>query len=342
MRHILTKGVRVDEQAIKFLHERREKKRKENAPPVRGPQDLSGQSSNPQLWIGPNIVCLGRGKRPPIPGQQDDEDTKKPLPGAREAASAGRKQNLRGFSQKSSLNISRLLSSIDWKKNGIPLHITLTYRDTWPKSKAELQLEKMALVQGLRRAGLVCGIWKLEFQTRETPYEKAQRIQAKQPRKKGSGSLYVPHWHILGWCEPSSIDQVGQNVAEWWGSHSCNEHPRAVDIRTGDTARASYYLSLHSAKDNQSPPFEVGRWWGYIEREKVIASVSIQDVGFIPRRELVWWHRLYCRFRHMRCPPLIAKGFGFSWFLPQDATIRAACWIRDRVEFEQFVKSQPF
>lgn len=355
MRHILTCDNTINIETVQFLHEQWEKRRKERTPPVQGPRDLSGPNGPPQVWLCPNLIVFGHSDKPPIPGQRkcsssgppeeepEEEDTEKPADGSDQRA--GKKQNIRGFSAKSSLSISRLLSTLDWQKNGQCMHITLTYRNQYPQTKQALQLEKQALVKGLTRCGVECGIWKLEYQTRETAQEKLERLKAGLPRTKGAGSLLVPHWHILAWIGRRNETQFADTLIEWWQHHSGNTHQRAVDMRPGDAGKASFYLSLHAAKHNQSPNLQVGRWWGYIQRAKLMESQRVNSIGYIARLEAIWWRRLYCRYRHIKCPIMLAKGYGFSWFLPESEQIKAACWVRDYSEFQLATlnnKDKPF
>lgn len=312
----------------------------------RPPGEISGPVGLLKMWQAPNLLVFGRGQHPPICGQSDgrddepddtsgDSDTKKPSEGATTEGSIGKKQVLRGFSSKSSLSISRLLSSIDWKKNGQCVHVTLTYHHIWPRTKAEIQREKQALVQFLQRLG-VCGIWKLEYQTRESPSERSERLKAGLPRHTGTGSLLVPHWHLLLWIGQQSYDAFCDRLITWWQKRAQNASKYAVDVRPGDVGKASFYLCLHSAKASQSPNIEVGRWWGYVDRARVIESVDVGFVGLISERERIWWYRLYRRYRRIRATPMGSKGFGFSWFLPRRAQQELSCWIRDKVERELY------
>lgn len=305
------------------------------------------------MWMAPNLLVFGHGETPPVPGQQkpsdplgldveaEDEDTKKDPQDEASPEGQGTKGNVRGFSSKSSLNISRLLSSIDWKKNGMCVHITLTYHLAWPSTKHEIKLAKQALVQSLGRK-LVCGIWKLEYQNRETLEERDARRARRISRTKARGSLLVPHWHVLGWIPASRYEEFCEWLFDWWSGYSGNDSTYAIDVRPGDTGKASFYLCLHAAKTNQTPAIEVGRWWGYIHRDKVMESVDVALVGQINRLESIWWYRLYRRYRRMPAKPMQVEGHGWSWFLPRDAQMRAAIWVRDTVTNHIRSREDPF
>jgi len=92
-----------------------------------------------RAFVGPNLVCFTRAAIPPVPGMAGKSRSpvlRKPL------QAPGIKGVLKGASQKSLLNLARLLSVLDWSGNGQCLHIVLTYWMSWPCNKAELAAEK--------------------------------------------------------------------------------------------------------------------------------------------------------------------------------------------------------
>jgi len=281
----------------------------------------------------PNLVILSRAAEPPIARLRTDDERAKAeeaTPEEPEDAQPGTKRELRGMSAKSALGIARVLSSVDWAKNGQCLHVTATYWKHWPPDKRALSKAKSHIVALLGRH-VECGIWRLEYQRRETPAEKAAREAARQQRRKGQGRLCVPHWHFLLWLGDRPSEPFQKWVREWWADFSENTSPRAVAISGGDQARGTWYLAMHAAKREQSPPFAVGRWWGYINREKFLAAQDLHETGVVDERARVWWARLYrratgCKTRHEQ---------GLSWFLPRAYQCAVEVWIHGQIDAEK-------
>lgn len=239
------------------------------------------------------------------------------------------------MSAKSSLSVAKVLSSLDWAKNGPCIHVTATYWKEWPKSKGDLADEKAKLVAVLGRH-FECGIWRLEFQQRETAQEKSARQSARRKRRKGEGSLYVPHWHFLLWLGSRNVDEKAAWLSSWWAARDTYPNPseHGLMVTMGDQARGTWYLAMHAAKREQSPPFAVGRWWGYINRDTLLGAQDLQDTGEVTERERVWWSRLYRRCTG--CKTRNAQGL--SWFLPRKEQCAAGAWIRDHIEHERAVR----
>lgn len=286
----------------------------------------------------PNLVILSRAAEPPISRLRETAENEPETDAQAETAEtggSGTKRELRGMSAKSALAVARVLSSLDWAKNGECLHVTATYWKQWPADKEALGSEKANIVAVLGRH-VEAGIWRLEYQRRETPAEKQARKAAKRRRKKGEGSLYVPHWHFLLWLglRPSEVFQAW--VREWWGEFSGNTAPNAVAITVGDQARGTWYLAMHAAKREQSPPFAVGRWWGFVNREKLLAAQDLVEEGAVDERARVWWARLFRRATGRKT----RYDQGFSWFLPRKYQCAVNVWIRDQVEAELRARSK--
>jgi hypothetical protein len=284
----------------------------------------------------PNLVILSRAADPPIARLRRDDDlaeAQEKAPGDLGGSTEGTKRELRGMSAKSSLSVARVLSSLDWAKNGQCIHVTATYWHKWPTSKRDLQLEKQGLVQRLARY-VECGIWRLEYQRRETAAEKALREAMRRPRIKGQGSLCVPHWHWLLWLGGRDLAEFESWLRPWWIDFSGNTSERGIEITQGDQARGTWYLAMHAAKREQSPPFAVGRWWGYINREALLAAQDLHETGEITERERVWWARLYRRSTGCRT----RNAQGISWFLPRAWQCAVDQWVRDHIEFERIVR----
>lgn len=307
-----------------------------------GPSGDEGRKQGPPLaamrtFHGPNLVILSRAKDPPVPRlrREDEKEEARDVGASAGLDETGTKRELRGLSAKSSLNLSRVLSILDWKKNGICIHVSLTYgRYKYPKGKEELAREKSDLSTYLGRAGF-CGIWRLEFQSRESDAEKEARYAAKQRRSKGQGgSLKVPHWHILLWIGTQDPVERERWLVAWWQRFSGNHSPYAIKVTSGDQARGAWYLAKHHAKSEQAPPFAVGRWWGYINRDRVLEASDLSCNGVIEERSRIWWARLYKRATGAK----VRNACGLSWFLPAKWQTRVGEWIIERVDFERITK----
>lgn len=275
-----------------------------------------------RTFQAPNLIILSRAQSPPIPGLGDDGGQEK-APRDVDASAKGTKRELRGMSAKSSLSIARVLSSLDWDKNGECIHVTLTYWKTWPgdtetEKHGCLADVKMRMVARLAEH-FTCGIWRLEFHP---------------PKKKRPH--YVPHWHCLLWHAAAQMDEAIEWLRKWWKRFADNPSEEGVHITRGDQARGTWYLAMHAAKREQSPPFKVGRWWGYINRETLLGAQDINETGVLTERERVWWARLYRRSTGCRT----RNAQGLSWFLPLASQWRASSWIRDHIETEIHTRSR--
>lgn len=254
-----------------------------------------------RLIVGPRVTCMTRAgvKSLRMATGQDEagED------GEADERPNGKKREQVGFSARSKLSLARLLSTLDWDKNGTCCHCSLTYHERFPKTKKALALEKSYLTKEL--AALGCGIWKLEFQERG-----------------------APHWHVLLWIGLKiPALEFEEKLRAWWAEFSGNGSWYGVKVTVGDEARAAWYLALHSAKDEQAPKIEVGRWWGYVRRKDVLAAQEIGDLGEVSESEALWLGRFARRFRRVS-----GRGRrvvqGFTLFLTATAASRLLSWLR--------------
>lgn len=279
----------------------------------------------------PNLLVFTRSERPPVPTLDVDQREDKNADAVAKQVGGGTKAELRGKSRRSSTNCARVLSSIDWKRNGECSHVTLSYWKHWPRSKEELARVKASLVEWLGRH-VACGLWSLEY-------------QVERHEKFGD---WVPHWHVLVWhgrgCKFGTVDcAIGRRAVErfevdarrWWSVFAKNPSEHGVKVTSGDQARGTWYLAMHAAKLAQSPPFAVGRWWGYVNRDVFLSASDIHQVGEVNVLEFVWWARLYRRHTGAKVRQKGQLAQGFSWFLPRAAQSVAAVWIRERIEWER-------
>lgn len=288
-------------------------------------------------WQAPNVIVFSRAARPPIPSLEPLPSIEKP-PTVEECL--GTKQEVRGMSVQSSLNLSRLLSCLNWSKNGQCLHVSLSYNGhDWPKGKDALLKAKSLLVAHLNyHFPDLCGFWILEFQSRENPTEKKQRLSLGIRRIRGQGgSIKVPHWHLLVWIPVQDGIDFEARFRAWWARFSGNKSVHGCCITSGDQGRAAWYLAMHAAKRSQPPPFPCGRMWGYIGREKVLSAVDLHQTGDVENRERVWCSRLYRRSTGGK----IRNEQGFSWFLPRASQCRLLQWVREHIEFERITRFRP-
>lgn len=221
------------------------------------------------------------------------------------------------MSRKSSLNLARVLSSLDWLKLGTCIHVTLTYWKVWPSTKVDLALVKQNLSAWFAR-NADGGIWRLEYQHR------AGR------ESRGTGAHAVPHWHLLLWLGTRDVPEWIDRVRSWWSGYGDNRHERACHFTLGDQARGTWYLAMHAAKREQAPLFRVGRWWGYVNRASLLGAQDFQSLGEVGEASRVWWSRLYRRATGCR----VRNAGGFSWFLPRSEQCKVRVWVAQRIEFE--------
>jgi len=180
----------------------------------------------------------------------------------------GKRGQIVGFSPEARYRLAKELSAIDWPVT--PAHITLTYGQNWPKDpKAHLA----AIRKFCMRDSGWCGVWRLEFQ------------------KRGA-----PHFHLLLFgCTEASEDRFRR----WWSRRSRNDSQHAFKATYRDAGRASWYLALHSTKDTQAPRIKVGRWWGWIDRDRVRSFRRRENIGTLS---------LIQRYRLARIARRLTKG----------------------------------
>jgi hypothetical protein len=257
-------------------------------------------------YQSPHLVILSRASRPPVP-QLVERDEQEKADDVVASVGGGIKREIRGMSSQSSLNLARLLSILDWSKHGQCVHVTLTYAKVFPLTKEELAEVKAAMVRDIGRH-VECGIWRLEFQ------------------KRGA-----PHWHLLLWIGNRDAAEFEWWLRGWWAKFSGNASEHGSMVTSGDQTRARWYIAMHAAKREQSIPFPVGRWWGYVQRDKLLSASDIDSPQEITERERVWWARLYRRFSGAKT----RHEAGFSWFLPRAAQCAVSVWIQGHVDWER-------
>lgn len=213
-----------------------------------------------KIYSSPRALIVGKPKVTALQDEEDKADSQKESPEA--GKPRGKKTELVGRSAKSRHSCSQLLAAIT-----APFdvgHYSATYADSFPRSKIEIQLEKMAIQQAAKRAGLF-GIWTLEFQ------------------KRGA-----PHWHMLLWeRQPGAREKF----TKWWHRHTENDHEAAIVVRQGDEAKASWYFNFHQHKEDQTPLVKVGRWWGKIDNEELEKWIHCNQVANADGREIIWLKR---------------------------------------------------
>lgn len=303
-----------------------------------------------RTFQAPNVICLTARATAPIPGQSAESEDEKG-PGDGESIAGAGKSTQKGASRKSLLNLARFLSSLDWKRGGQCLHVTFTYWKRWPTKglpqgamKEALMDEKDDIARALKRWGR--GIWRLEFQSRcNLAYVLCWVLCAKAGIHWPLDVViqWVEHWHCLLWIGDKSEEEIELRLRAWWARHSGNGHERAVAVTSGDAVRGSWYLAMHASKSDQTPKFAVGKWWGYIDEERV---KELQDVNCTDEalafRELVWLARMYRRATGNRVRGFRPEGMvtryqypqGFTWFLPLAKQNQLVLWVREKVKEE--------
>lgn len=246
------------------------------------------------------------------------------IAGDDQSGNRGKKGVVTGFSAAARSNLARCLAQIS---SPHPLsHVTLTYRDMFPCSGEALAKEKQALCMAAQRCGLY-GVWRLEFHRSTENTEWGM----------------VPHWHCLlysGTEKTAYLTQsaptghgtmsaeVNKGVADFvaWFRRNRNAHVRGSHITNGDEASASWYMAYHAVKLDQSPPFKVGKWWGYVQEPQLKKWSRLDEVaqGVSPA-EIIWFKRLWRRKtnaerRAKGLSPVrasLGSSTGISWFLNQ-------------------------
>lgn len=261
--------------------------------------------------------------------EADPSEQKKAGPSRKGAG--GLKKAITGFSKASRINLARKLAQLASPHEAA--HVTLTYGHSWPASAPALAAEKTAIQTRLSQLGLF-GYWVLEYQ------------------KRGA-----PHWHLLLFGASLQTSLVAARV--WWAKRTGNSSVQGMFVTPGEAARASWYFALHSQKEDQSPNFAVGRWWGVVDGPSVKRwSRAEQIAEFICDREIIWLKRLARRHAAAalgaRMQAFVAgrgsdprrvikrengrvwrrlvkyRGSmgvqGFSWFLPEIQHTRVLLW----------------
>lgn len=182
---------------------------------------------------------------------------------------AGKKGAIVGFSAKSRFELAKLLAAVEWPL--APAHVTLTYGPFFPAPVKDVcKCHLPALIEWIRRQGWF-GVWRLEFQNRSNPRPNLGVSVPIDWRHRTA-----PHYHFLlcGFTEAHE-----RKIASKWARLSGNRSEYGCKITYRDAGRASWYLAMHAAKTGQAPDIAVGRWWGLIEREKVMQCAERVCVG---------------------------------------------------------------
>jgi hypothetical protein len=246
-----------------------------------------------------------------------------------------RRSICRGASLRSRLGMVALMSTFPWGQMGPCIHVSATYGDSFPSTRKEIDAERDRLNKFLGQLGF--GLYRIEY-------------QVKRFLKYGK---WVIHWHVLLWIGDRDLDAVEDSIRSWWegkdrrsSSRYANPHYRGIRITRGTEGRAAWYLAMHEAKNEQSPPFAIGRWWGYIRRPDVVYWRQISYEGENSVRYWVWAARLYRRCTGYSIRQAAGLGEisehnpaaigpqGFRWFLPRANYYSANHWINLQLGLE--------
>lgn len=191
----------------------------------------------------------------------DMVDSQALRPPVNNAGATGRKQAMKGFSDKSRHNMIEFLAKVERVPD---LFVTLTYSDDiaagWylnVRNDFELFRKRLEYHYPEFQA-----MWRLEF----------------VPRKSGHMyGMFVPHFHLLVWLPEGTpqarIEKILEGDGQLWRNawhnitHSEDEHHLAqygCRVERIKSRRHAYaYCSKYLAKDNQEQ-IEFGRRWGRI------------------------------------------------------------------------------
>jgi hypothetical protein len=168
----------------------------------------------------------------------------------------GKRQASVSFSSRSSKTLSCLLSSLDYS---VPAaFLTLTHSSQYPFSPG--RYKKLLLGQFARYLRQTnpefSAVWRLE--------------------KQGNGE---PHFHLLIFGFPSTLENFTRLQKAWAKTLRIPIPPR-IDLRPIVSSTGAYlYLAGHHSKATQTwKGYEVGRYWGVLNRKKLPFSPARQAV----------------------------------------------------------------
>lgn len=226
------------------------------------------------------------------------------------------------------------------------------HHEIYPSDGESIRLEKQRINQAAADCG-VFGFWRLEFQRPRDEDERERLADHRAEVERSGRSLAmwalvvlmlararrlrdfrdearswswprmpgrkedtawrgrVPHWHcFVHEVQPGGLDRFKR----WW-KRSTNSHHEGFFVTAGEAGRAAWYFGLHGYKDDQSPPFLVGRWCGKLNGKVVERFMRLEKIAEeVEPSEIIWLKRLMRR--KQKCRGSLGVQ-GFTWFLTE-------------------------
>lgn len=193
--------------------------------------------------------------------------------------------------------MQQLLASIDKTSLQIPLFLTLTYPDKYPKDPRTWKKNLRTFRERFRRRwGKAGAIWRQEL----------------QDRKSGASvGLVAPHFHVLVFLDADVKEMAGWLSTAWY--ESCGKldplHEKAGTSvsRVNTWAGVRSYLSKYMAKTETLQPGQpCGRLWGVWYKELL---PIVAEVVPITLRDFFKLRRILRRFSGIASTSQL-RGFG--------------------------------
>ena len=201
--------------------------------------------------------CLIVAPRHPDADIPDESDQEKAPTGE---GGGGLKQEIRGISQQSRLEMARQMSQLSTPH--IPYHLTLTYAQDWPTDKDTIQDEKRRINDACRRFE-VYGFWRLEFQRPRDEEHILWDLLVRHIEEEYADDLV--RWFLCVLMqfrdrEASAVRLAGSAFRCAFKSVSIPCPP--VEVRTGDDwcgRVPHWHMLVYSERADQIESFI--RWW---------------------------------------------------------------------------------
>lgn len=242
-------------------------------------------------------------------------------PGVPVAGARTPRGRVRGLSGKSRMRLIRILAQVSRMDEAV--FVTLTYREFTEDFEC-WKSDIHRWVCSLRhRYPDVCGVWRLEFQSRG-----------------------AAHFHLLLWgCVAPDIEELERDMSRRWCratrdlSPAHSEHGCKV-IAVSDYRACAFYVSVYQSKDCQDRrDIVTGRPWGVWGRCRLGLEPS-ESLGFhrgdfvLYRRALRGLYRAYQRRSGKPSQSRYGRSLGrdrpLTTFLPISEASRLARWVLRR------------
>lgn len=200
-------------------------------------------------------------------------------------AGGGVRGKIQSFSKSSRRRMMYRLAEV--RRDAIPLFVTLTYPDQFPRSGGEWSRDMQRLRMRILRRGWAA-VWRREFKA----------------RKSGENAGEVaPHYHLLVWG--AEYQELRRWIpTAWWECCGCicDDHLRAgtkVEMLRSWRGVMSY-VSKYMAKVEEYPPDleSVGRAWGVVNAAAIPwARCTAMTCSNATANQMIRFMRRYARMK---------------------------------------------